>query len=120
MGCVRQDLHPQRTDGVATDGLTARRVGHHCVLLVERGDPFRIAGAGALDEQAREELGVGILSESMTAHDSGQLVAAVIDDIETAAILALVWSATPSPALRQLLGHSRAAFSLGPKPGSAR
>jgi hypothetical protein len=56
---------------------------------------------------------VAILSESMTANHGGRLTAVAIDDIETPAVLALIWTRRPSPALRELLVHSRDAFRTG-------
>jgi hypothetical protein len=43
------------------------------------------------------------------------LKALAIDDIETPAVLALIWTTTHSPALRELLLHSRQAFT-NPQP----
>ena len=63
-------------------------------------------------------LGIAILSESMAASHGGRLKALVIDDIQTPAVLALIWTATKSPALRRLLHHSRQAFT-SPQPGQA-
>ena len=57
MGTVRQHLRPQVTDRGPADGPAARRVGHHRVLLVERGDAVRVTGVGPLDEQAGDVLG---------------------------------------------------------------
>jgi hypothetical protein len=39
------------------------------------------------------------------------LKAVALDDIKTPALLALVWRTTSSPALRELLEHSRQAFN---------
>ena len=41
----------------------------------------------------------------------GDLSAAVISDITTKALLALIWRPTPSPALRELVRHARSAFA---------
>jgi hypothetical protein len=38
----------------------------------------------------------------------------VIKDVVTPALLALVWARAESPALRELLGHSRRAFAPAP------
>ena len=54
---------------------------------------------------------MGILTETMAAGFSGQLTAVVIEDIVTAALLALVWAHGESPALRELLVGSRQAFA---------
>jgi len=71
----------------------------------------------AIADLAIRGLGVGILSESMTAKYDGRLKALPIEDIETPATLALIWKPTHSPALRELLVHTRAAFTNN---GSAR
>jgi DNA-binding transcriptional LysR family regulator len=65
----------------------------------------------AVADLALRGLGVGILSESMAALENGGLQALPIGDIDIASILALVWRAEPSPALRELLVHARAAFA---------
>jgi len=55
-------------------------------------------------------LGVAILSRSMTDKHEGRLAAIAIEDIETPAVLALIWTRRQSPALRELLAHSHNAF----------
>jgi succinate dehydrogenase/fumarate reductase flavoprotein subunit len=55
---VGQDLRPELLDGGAADGLTAGRVGHDRVFLVEGGQAGGIAGVGPLHEQAGEVLGL--------------------------------------------------------------
>ena len=65
----------------------------------------------AVADLAQRGLGVAILSESMASAQDGRLRASAIADIEIASILALVWRPEPSPALRELLVHARAAFS---------
>ena len=62
-------------------------------------------------------LGVAILSESMAARYAGRLNALVIDDIETPAVLALIWTTTKSPALREFLLCSNEVFT---NPGSGQ
>jgi DNA-binding transcriptional LysR family regulator len=70
---------------------------------------------------AQRGLGVAVLSESMASVHDGRLDAIPIADIDVASILALVWRAAPSPALRELLVHARAAFgSPGALPVAAR
>jgi len=59
-------------------------------------------------------LGVAILAETMAAGFSGQLTAVPIQDIGIPSLLALVWSPGGSPALRELLVHSRQAFARQP------
>ena len=64
----------------------------------------------AVADLAQRGLGVAILSESMAPAQDGRLQALPIADIDVASILALVWRPEPSPALRELLVHARAAF----------
>jgi DNA-binding transcriptional LysR family regulator len=64
----------------------------------------------AVADLAQRGLGVAILSESMVAAQDGRLCALPITDIDIASILAVVWRPDPSPALRELLVHARAAF----------
>ena len=65
----------------------------------------------AVADLAQRGLGVGILSESMASVQDGRLHSRPIADIDVASILALVWRSEPSPALRELLVHARAAFA---------
>ncbi len=64
------------------------------------------APAAVVDLAARG-LGVAVLSESIVASECDRLSAITLDDIDTPAVLALVWSDSQSPALRELIGHSR-------------
>jgi DNA-binding transcriptional LysR family regulator len=72
----------------------------------------------AVADLAQRGLGVAILSQSMAAADDGRLQPVPIADIDIASILALVWRADPSPALRELLVHARAAFTPAPAPAA--
>jgi DNA-binding transcriptional LysR family regulator len=74
---------------------------------------LQASAPNAVADLAIRGLGIAILAESMAANHADRLTALVIDDITTPAVLALIWSATTSPALRELLRHSRAAF--GPR-----
>jgi DNA-binding transcriptional LysR family regulator len=65
----------------------------------------------AVADLAARGLGVGILSASMAA-ETDELRAIAIDDVAIPALLALVWPATPSAALRVLLDVTRAAFGI--------
>jgi DNA-binding transcriptional LysR family regulator len=65
----------------------------------------------AVADLASRGLGIAILSESMAARHDPQLKSLVIDDIQTPAVLALIWAETDSPGLRELLHHSRQAFT---------
>lgn len=64
----------------------------------------------AVADLAGRELGVAVLSESMTA-SYPHLEGVPIEDADIHAVLTLVWKPTPSPALRELLGHARRTFS---------
>src|ERR1019366_4416247 len=79
---------------------------------------LQASAPGAVADLAIRGLGIAILSESMAASHGGRLNALVIDDIQTPAVLALIWTAKKSPALRGLLPHSRQAFT-SPQPGRA-
>jgi DNA-binding transcriptional LysR family regulator len=72
---------------------------------------FQASAPGAVADLASRGLGVAILTETMAAGFSGQLSAVVIKDVATPALLALVWARAESPALRELLVHSRQAFA---------
>lgn len=71
---------------------------------------LQASAPGAVADLAVRGLGVAILSESIAAAYSDRLDALIIDDVETPAVLALIWTASESPALRELLHHSRQAF----------
>ncbi|MER5791868.1 hypothetical protein [Streptomyces sp. NPDC001980] len=45
------------------------------------------------------------------ARQRGRLVARTIDDVETPALLALVWRGAHNPPVRELLVHSRREFT---------
>ena len=55
-------------------------------------------------------LGVAVLSVSTAAGQHDRLHVVLIDDVETPAVLAVVWTATVSPALDELVGHCRETF----------
>ncbi len=69
---------------------------------------LQASAPGAVADLALRGLGVGILSESMVR---GPLTAVAIQDIEMPAVLALVWRTATSPAVSELIRHSRAAFA---------
>jgi DNA-binding transcriptional LysR family regulator len=71
---------------------------------------LQASAADAIADLATRGLAVAILSESMAAHYHGRLTALTIDDVETPALLALIWKSPPGPAVRELLVHSRRAF----------
>jgi DNA-binding transcriptional LysR family regulator len=81
---------------------------------------LQASAPGAVADLATRGLGIAILSQSMAAAHHTRLKTLIIDDIQTPAVLALIWTATDSPALRQLLHHSRQAFTTPqPPPGTA-
>ena len=55
-------------------------------------------------------LGVAILSETIAAAHRERLRAHVIEDVESPALLALVWKPAPGPALGEFLRHCRSSF----------
>ena len=65
----------------------------------------------AVADLAARGLGVAILAESMAAGYEGRLKALALDDVHTPAVLALISTATKSPALRELLAHCHEAFA---------
>jgi DNA-binding transcriptional LysR family regulator len=77
---------------------------------------LQASAPGAVADLAVRGLGIAILSESMTSGYRGRLQALAVDDIETPAILALIWRSAENPALRELLRQSHVAFS-GPQTG---
>jgi DNA-binding transcriptional LysR family regulator len=82
------------------------------------GPGARAVAPGAVADLASRGLGIAILSESMAASHVPQLKSMVIDDIQTPAVLALIWAETDSPALRELLHHSRQAFTSPSHPAA--
>jgi DNA-binding transcriptional LysR family regulator len=83
-----------------------------CAAQGRRPDiAFEASAPGAVADLASRGLGVAILTETMAAAFSGQLTAVVIKDSLTPALLALVWTRAGSPAVRELLVHSRQAFA---------
>lgn len=72
---------------------------------------LQAGSADAIADLAARGLGVAVLSESMAAHHRARLTARTIDDVETPALLALIWKSPHGPALRELLAHSRRAFT---------
>ncbi|OKK16074.1 LysR family transcriptional regulator [Streptomyces sp. CB00455] len=72
---------------------------------------LQASAADAIADLAARGLGVAVLSESMAAAYRDRLTARAIDDLETPALLALVWKGAPHPAVRAMLTHSRRAFT---------
>lgn len=81
---------------------------------------LQASAADAIADLAARGLGVAVLSDSMATVYRDRLITLPIEDAEIPALLALVWKNTSSPAVRELLRHSRKAFMPGPGgPGSA-
>ncbi|MGV2920161.1 LysR family transcriptional regulator [Streptomyces alfalfae] len=72
---------------------------------------LQASAADAIADLAARGLGVAILSDSMAASYRDRIVARTIDDVEAPALLSLIWRSTHSPAVRELLVHSRQAFT---------
>ncbi|MEU6742217.1 LysR family transcriptional regulator [Streptosporangium sandarakinum] len=66
----------------------------------------------AVADLAARGLAVAVLSASMAEHHRDRLVALPLDDVETPALLVLVWKSTSNPAVRELLAHARRAFAV--------
>ncbi|MEU7720166.1 LysR family transcriptional regulator [Streptomyces tibetensis] len=81
------------------------------------GIALQAGAADAVADLAARGLGVGVLSESMAAAHRDRLAVRTIDDVDTPALLALVWRSGQSPGVRELLAHCRRAFG---KTGSNR
>ena len=77
---------------------------------------LQASAAAAIADLAIRGLGIAILSESMVANHDERLKALALDDIKTPALLALIWRTTNSPALRELLKHTRRAFNPQDQP----
>jgi DNA-binding transcriptional LysR family regulator len=77
---------------------------------------LQASAADAIADLAARGLAVAILSTSMAARHTDRLTARTVDDVETPALLALIWKSTHGPAVRELLVHSRRAFTT-PDPG---
>jgi DNA-binding transcriptional LysR family regulator len=72
---------------------------------------LQASAADAIADLAARGLAVAILCDSMVARYRDRLTALTIDDVETPALLALVWKDTHSPAVRELLVYGRQAFT---------
>ncbi|MFF3490165.1 LysR family transcriptional regulator [Streptomyces sp. NPDC002795] len=72
---------------------------------------LQASAADSIAALADRGLGVAVLSESMAASYRDRLTARTIDDVDTPALLALVWKRAHNPALRELLEHARRAFA---------
>jgi DNA-binding transcriptional LysR family regulator len=84
--------------------------------LVEQAQP---SAPDAIADLAARGLGAAVLSVSMAAAHRDRLTVRAIDDVETPALLALVWRRAHNPAVRALLRHSRQSFA-GSDAGTGR
>ncbi|MEU6532391.1 hypothetical protein ABZ869_24755 [Streptomyces sp. NPDC046928] len=86
-----------------------RRSARGCDELRLVQDP-RSAPVGLAPHHLRPRAGA-VLSASMAASHDGVLTARALADVETPALLALVWRPARSPAVRAFLAHAGRAFS---------
>ena len=75
-------------------------------IALEASAPEAVLALAALG------LGVGVLSETTARTDDAAIHALPIDDVELPALLALVWSPSPSPAVLAFVADCGAAFGL--------
>ncbi|MFI7628650.1 LysR family transcriptional regulator [Microbispora rosea] len=78
------------------------------VIALQAGAADAVAGLAA------RGLGVAVLSESMAAAHGDRLAALTIEDVETPALLALLWRAGQGPAVREFVRHARRSFAVAP------
>jgi DNA-binding transcriptional LysR family regulator len=72
---------------------------------------LQASAPAAVADLAIRGLGVAILSETTAANQDDGLRSLTVDDIRTPALLALIWTKTQSPALRELLLHAQEVFT---------
>lgn len=72
---------------------------------------LQASAADAIADLAARGLAVAILSDSMAARYRDRLTARTIEDVDTPALLALIWKSTHSPGMRELLVQTRQAFA---------
>ncbi|MEV7526112.1 LysR family transcriptional regulator [Streptomyces sp. NPDC091371] len=84
---------------------------------IEPAIALQAGAADAIADLAARGLGVGVLSESMAAACADRLTARVIEDVDTPALLSLVWRPAPGPAVRALVTHAHQAFGGRPTGG---
>ncbi|MFI9150607.1 hypothetical protein [Streptomyces sp. NPDC053367] len=77
---------------------------------------LQAGAANAVADLAARGLAVAVLSDSMATSHRDRLTARTIEDVDTPALLALIWKNSHTPGTRELLLHSRQAFT---KPGTA-
>ena len=84
------------------------RKGIHPDIALQASAP------GAVADLAARDLGIAILTESMAASRAGRLKALPIHDSTALAVLAFIWATTDTPALRELLRHTRQILATPP------
>jgi DNA-binding transcriptional LysR family regulator len=72
---------------------------------------FQASAPDAVADLAVRGMGVAILSATMATDHVDRLTAVPVTDVELPAVLALAWRAAPSPALTDMVGRCRTAFS---------
>ena len=82
---------------------------------------LQASAPSAVADLASRGLGVAIFSATMAAFYPDRLTAVPVTGVSTPSLLALVWSMSPSPALREFLGYASEAFGMpGARPGMGR
>ncbi|WP_335934795.1 LysR family transcriptional regulator [Streptomyces sp. PTD5-9] len=77
---------------------------------------LQASAADAIADLAARGLGVAVLSDSMAESYRDRLTARTVADVETPALLALIWKDAHNPAVRELLVRCRQSFMDSPVP----
>ena len=72
---------------------------------------LQASAPSAVADLASRGLGVAIFSATMATFYPDRLTAVPVKGVVMPSLLALVWNASPSPALREFLGYAGEAFS---------
>ena len=80
---------------------------------------LQASAPGTVADLAARGRGIAILTESMAANHADRLKSLPLHDSTTLAILAFIWAATDTPALRELVRHI-GQFLATPSPGTPR
>jgi DNA-binding transcriptional LysR family regulator len=84
------------------------RKGIHPDIALQASAP------GAVADLAARGLGIAILTESMAANHADRLRVLPLRDSTTLAVLAFIWATTDTPAVRELLRHTRQILATPP------
>src|ERR1700761_7759195 len=85
------------------------------------GIALQASAPSAVADLASRGLGVAIFSATMATFYSDRLTAVPVTGVAAPSLLALVWSTSPSPALRQFVAYARDAFGMPEaRPGMGR